>query len=177
MSGSIRPEARAFLLRWREALIGAGTGALGLLIYAAALGWVVAGFGLLVAVAGLGLMALGVQRGRFRSGEDGPGIVTVTEGRLMYFGPLSGGVADLDDVTELALDRDGQPDHWLITHRSGPPLHIPVTASGADGLFDAFAGLPGFDTEAMLRAMRAPGTGRVQIWMRADAAPLRPRLH
>ncbi|SIS55712.1 hypothetical protein SAMN05421759_101403 [Roseivivax lentus] len=177
MSGFIRPEACALLRRWREALAGAGIVALGALIWVVALGWVVAGFGAIVALGGVGLLLLGLQRGRFRSGEDGPGIVTVTEGRLMYFGPLSGGVADLDDVTEVTLDRDGRPGHWQIAHQSGPPLHIPVTATGTDGLFDAFAGLPGFDTEAMLRALRAPGTGRLRVWQRPGRTPARPRLH
>ncbi len=182
MSGFIRPEAQAFLRRWREALVGAGILALGGLIYAGSLGWLVAGFGAMVALAGAILLYMGLQRGRFRSGEDGPGIVSVTEGRLTYFGPLSGGVADLDDLTEIVLDRDAHPDHWLIAHRSGPPLYIPVTAAGADGLFDAFAGLPRFDAEAMLRARRRSGSdgggaGRVTIWLRADAEGLRPRLH
>ncbi|MHA6326236.1 hypothetical protein [Roseivivax sp. CAU 1753] len=173
----VRPEAQAVLRRWREALAGFALIAIGGLVYLGALGWVFAAFGAVLALAGAVLAFIGVQRGRFRSGEDGPGVVNVTEGRLAYFGPLSGGVADLDDVTQILIDRSATPDHWCIEHRSGPSLYIPLTAAGADGLFDAFAGLPGFDTEAMLREMHRKGTGRALIWARARPAEAPRHLH
>ena len=173
----VRPEARAFLRRWREVLIGLGCLALGGMVYAGALGWVFAAFGAMLAALGALMAFIGVQRGRFRTAEDGPGMVSVTEGRLVYFGPLAGGVADLDDVTRILLDRGSTPDHWRIEHRSGPPLHIPMTASGADGLFDAFAGLPGFDTETMLREMRRGGPDLSLIWQRPSLATAPRRLH
>ncbi|MHA7875380.1 hypothetical protein [Roseivivax sp.] len=173
----IRPEARAALMRWREALAGGAVLALGLLVALGALGWLAAAFGWALVALGLLLLGLGVQRGRFRGAGDGPGIVEVTERQLSYFGPLSGGTAALDEVTAVSLDRASHPRHWRIDHEGGPALHIPVTASGADRLFDAFAGLPGFDTGAMLRALEAGGGGIAPLWRRDGPAPRARRLH
>ncbi|SFP99567.1 hypothetical protein SAMN05421853_101204 [Roseivivax halotolerans] len=172
----IRPEARTQIMRWREALIGVGLAAIGLAIAWGALGWLTLTFGALLVVLGVVLAGIGLQRGRFRSGEDGPGIVEVTERQLSYFGPLSGGVAALDDVTGVALDGSARPKHWRIDHAGGPALFIPVTAAGADRLFDAFAGLPNFDTSAMLRALERDHEGLAILWRRHGPESHR-RLH
>nr|WP_092810786.1 hypothetical protein [Roseivivax marinus] len=161
----IRPEVRALLGRWAEALVGAGVVALGVLWASGSGGWL----GWAVVLAGLALTFAGVQRGRFRTGGGGPGIVDVTEGRIAYFGPLSGGVTDLDSIRALSLDATGRPAHWHLDREGDAALFIPVTAQGADALFDAFAALPGLDTERMLRALRRPGTGVTVIWRRSPA--------
>ncbi len=169
----IRPGARAALSRWAEVLIGGGVALLGV-VWAQGSGGVL---GWVLAAAGAALAGAGVQRARFRSGGGGPGIVRVTEGRIAYFGPLDGGVADLDALRALTLDPTATPAHWVLDRDGEPPLSVPLTAQGADDLFDAFAALPGLDTETMLRAMRAPGRAPVLIWRRAAVRASALRLH
>ncbi|WP_211241972.1 hypothetical protein [Roseivivax halodurans] len=169
----IRPGARAALSRWAEALIGGGVIVLGILWaqgWGGILGWT-------VAIAGAALAGAGIQRARFRSGGGGPGVVQVTEGRIAYFGPLDGGIADIDALRKLTLDPTGKPAHWILARPGEPPLAIPLTATGADDLFDAFAALPGLDTEAMLRRMRHRPDHPVVIWRRPDLRERRLPLH
>lgn len=171
---TMRPAAAAFLRRWREALIGGGVAALGLY-------WVIFSFGVVVWIgwgfvaAGLVLAVAGIQRARFRAAEDGPGVVRVLEGRIAYMGPLDGGTADLETLRALRLDPTGLPAHWILDRPDQPPLAIPVTAQGADSLFDAFASLPGMRTEHMLRSLNAPGGATVIVWRAPD--PKQKRLH
>ncbi len=161
----VRPEARAAVWRWREVLIGAGLSALGLW-------WIFGTSGLLqwiggaVALAGVALAAAGVQRGRFRGGAGGPGVVRVDEGQVAYFGPLTGGVVALSEVTAVAYDPTGKPGHWVLSQPGQADLMIPVNAEGADALFDAFASLPGMRTERVLAAMRTPAQNMLTVWRR-----------
>ena len=163
----IRPEAANQILRWREAIIGTG-----LLI--PGLWWAFAGSGLMPYIGGaliiLGalLIFVGIQRARFRIPGDGPGIVQVTEDQVTYFGPLTGGAVALSDLTHLSLQGDAKPAHWVLSQPTQPDLHIPVTADGAEALFDAFARLPALRTEHMLAQMHAKSAGRVLIWARSD---------
>ncbi|MFD1340909.1 hypothetical protein [Litorisediminicola beolgyonensis] len=167
----VRPEARATLRRWAEAGIGLGVMALGLWL-ALGTGGILGWIGWAVALAGAAMSIAGVQRARFRRGSDGPGIVDVTEARISYFGPLTGGVAALDDLGALALDRNGRPAHWILQRSGEPDLFIPVSAEGADRLFDAFARLPGLRTERLLRALEDDRPGRVELWRRPGHAPV-----
>ncbi|MCR8547662.1 hypothetical protein M4578_07460 [Salipiger sp. P9] len=173
----IRPEAQAALSQWREALFGAGVLALGLYWAFFTGGGLLHWIGYVVAIAGILLLIAGIQRGRFRVGSGGPGIVQVVEGRITYFGPLSGGVADLDGLTALTLDPGGKPAHWLLHQTGQPPLAIPLTAEGADALFDAFATLPGLQTERMLAEMRRASKRPVTIWQAASCNSTHLRLH
>ena len=173
----IRPEASAALYRWREVLIGAGAVVLGLY-------WVFFTYGLLpwiggvLGLAGLGLIAAGFQRARFRGAAGGPGIVQVDEGRVAYFGPLTGGVVALSEMSALALDPTAKPAHWVLAQPGQPDLYIPLNAEGAEALFDVFASLPGIRTEWMLAQMRGWARQPVTIWERPDnVRPERPRLH
>lgn len=173
----IRPEARAALSQWREALIGLAVLALG--IYwgfftgGGLLHWI--GYG--VIAVGLLLVIAGIQRGRFRIGAGGPGVVQIVEGRITYFGPLTGGAADLEALSALVLDPSAKPPHWLLRQPGQPPLAIPLTAEGADALFDAFATLPGLHTERMLSEMRRDGTRPVTIWEAPSCKSTHLRLH
>lgn len=171
-----RPEARAAVLRWREALIGLGVVLLGL--------WMVLGPGFLVGLLGYAVLVgggiliwLGIQRGRFRSADGGAGAVQVDEGQVTYFGPLTGGTVALRELESLTLDGAMFPAHWRLTQKGQPPLFIPVNAAGADALFDAFAILPGLKTERMLSTLRANPHQAVLIWSRGPVRPEGALLH
>lgn len=167
----VRPEATAALWRWREVLVGGAVLAVGAWWAVAAVG-VLHWLGYLVAAAGAVLTVAGVQRGRFRTGQDGPGVVGVVEGQITYFGPLTGGTVALGELTGVALDPTGTPPHWILSQSGQPDLAIPLTASGADALFDAFASLPGIRTERMLAQMKQDGDSPVTIWQKSY-----PSLH
>lgn len=172
----IRPEATAALARWREALAG-------LALVAAGLWAALASFGLLAwlgwagVAAGAALVFAGVQRGRFRGRQGGPGVVEVVEGRIAYFGPLEGGTVALSELEELRLDPTAEPPAWILVQPERPPLSIPVNAAGADQLFDAFASLPGLQTGHLLAELEKGGRWPVVIWEHPARRPSRPRLH
>ena len=166
MPDLIRPEITAALVRWREALIGLAVAAVGLWWLAtffapvAWVGWPIVALGAMLAVGGW-------QKARFRKPGRGPGVVQIDERRLAYFGPLTGGVIDMDDVTRLELEPQALPaPHWILGGIGGQELAIPVNADGADDLFDLFASLPGIRTEAMLAHLAHTPAARVTIWSR-----------
>jgi hypothetical protein len=109
---------------------------------------------------------------RFSMGGGGAGLVQVDERRLAYFGPLTGGVIDLGDLTRVDLDPTGKPAHWVLRDQGGQMIYIPVNAEGAEALFDVFAALPGIRTERMLDLLKNSPKERVLIWERAQG-----RLH
>lgn len=159
----IRQPARDALMRWRETIIAAALLVWGLwwaLTEPGLLRWL----GVILVVIGAGLGTVALQRMRFRQGGGGAGLVQVNERRLAYFGPLTGGVIDLDDITRLDLDPTDRPPHWVLTGIGGQSLAIPVNAEGADILFDVFAALPGIRTERMLDALAHTPASRVEIW-------------
>ncbi len=173
----IRPEAIAVLRRWQEVLIGGAIILLGLYWGVFTGGGLLSWIGYLVIAGGVTLLLAGIQRARFRQGEDGPGVVQVVEGRISYFGPLDGGVVDLEALSGLDLDPRGTPPVWLLRAPGQPPLSIPLTAKGADALFDAFAHLPDIRTEHMLRQMQSGGDHVVVIWRSAAQMAAMQRLH
>ncbi|MDW3222824.1 MAG: hypothetical protein R8G34_08055 [Paracoccaceae bacterium] len=172
----IRPEAKAQLMRWREVLVGSFMVFLGL--------WWLLGPGRLLILPAIGLLVVGagviwvgVQRTRFRSIGEGPGTVSVDEGQITYFGPLTGGVVALREVSQLVLDKSLFPAHWRLLQPGQPELLIPINAEGADGLFDAFATLPGLRTERMLHAMQGQDQHLIVIWQKDDAKNTPIALH
>ena len=172
----IRPEARAALWRWREVLFGAA-------LTLAASAWALSSYGILRAIA-LALVALGViailaglQRTRFRGRGGGQGVVQVIEGQVTYFGPLSGGAVAICELAALSLDGRSKPAHWLLVPDQGAPLQIPVSAEGADALFDAFSGLHGLRTEHLLRIKQAQAVQLQVVWRRADVQTKINALH
>jgi hypothetical protein len=163
----VRPEATRTLSRWRETLIGAGVAALGALLVTTSYG-LVWGIGVVLAIAGALLALAGIQRARFRRGGEGPGLVQVLEGQVTYFGPFGGGSVSADDLSRIELDPvGGASPSWVVTAGFGDSLRIPVDAAGAEALFDVFAGLPGLDTEAMLKSLETLPGRRVTVWERA----------
>lgn len=172
----IRPEVLDALRRWREVLIGAGVIALGLywvFVSGGLLRWV----GIAVGLIGAALVFSGIQRMRFGAGGGGAGFVQVIEGRVTYFGPLTGGVADLDSLTELSIDHGARPSHWLLRQPGQQPLAIPVDAEGAEALFDIFAALPGMRTEYLLRQLHSDADHKVVVWRAEALRAATPRLH
>ena len=163
MADFLRPEARATLWRWREVIAGGVTLAFGLW-------WAASGvspvrwLALPILAAGSAIVWTGLQRQRFRRGGGGLGVVQIVERRLAYWGPLTGGMVDLDDLARLSLDPRGKPVHWVLTPHSGAVLHIPVDAEGGDALFDAFTALPGLPAERMLDLLAHPPDRPVTLW-------------
>ncbi len=172
----IRPEAKLALWRWREVL----TAAVVLLV---GLSWISGPGGLLgwmgwvlVAVAAA-LAVIGIQRARFRTGAGGPGVVTIDEGQITYFGPLDGGIVATREIERLALDPTSDPAHWVLSQPGQPTLHIPVNAEGAEALFDVFSNLPGLKTEQMLAELNGGAVHPVVIWEKHPMRPAHLRLH
>lgn len=165
MADFLRPEARAALWRWREVIGASALAGLGFwwaLTAFGALAWL--GVALVLIAGALGFAA--VQRLRFGRGGGGPGVVTADERRLTYFGPLTGGEIDLDDVQVLEYDPTARPPHWLLRASGGQVLAIPVTAEGADMLFDHFAALPELKGQALLDVLSRTPAVRTIVWRR-----------
>jgi len=168
----IRPEVRAALWRWRDALAGGV-----LTLWGAWLGLAGYGFnailGAAVSVLGIALVFAGWQRARFRRDGSGPGVVEVTEGQIAFFGPVQGGILPVEAISVVVLDpAPASGPVWELRSPGTGDLMIPVDAAGSEALFDVFATLPGFDTEAMLTALEHPGEAPQVIWTRPHA-----RLH
>ncbi|MEM6576852.1 MAG: hypothetical protein AAF678_00035 [Pseudomonadota bacterium] len=177
----VRAEALTAINRWREALAGAAIAGIGLW-WIFGTGGLLFWLGFVLLPTGLSLAGLGIQRGRLRTGSVGPGIVQVDEGRVVYFGPLTGGGVDLATLSRLEIDPSGHPAHWVLHQPAEAPLFIPVNATGAEQLFDAFAMLPRFPTAKAVDLMTHPPEGKTLLWHRAsperaglehdDAAPI-----
>ena len=90
MADFLRPEARAFLWRWRDVWVGLAVVGLGIWWGLRSFG-PVSWLGYLLVAAGVVWAIAGIQRARFRQDGDGPGVVQIRERRLGYFGPLDGG--------------------------------------------------------------------------------------
>ncbi|MEM8537965.1 MAG: hypothetical protein AAGF56_08895 [Pseudomonadota bacterium] len=172
MSDFIRPEVRAFTTRWQE-VIAAGA------VLVIGIWWAMTGtginrwLGVIICLVGIGWGVAAVQRARFAQDGEGPGVVQVRERRLAYFGPLGGGVMDVANLTELAFEPDSHPGpSWTLKDDGGQQLAIPVNAAGAEALFDAFAALPGMDTQKLLTVLTRTPAARVVLWQRA-----KPVLH
>ncbi|MEO0938980.1 MAG: hypothetical protein AAFY38_12575 [Pseudomonadota bacterium] len=171
-----RPEAKAALWRFREVLAGAAAALLALWWLVGA-GWLLTYIGGALLLASGALVAIGLQRARFRGPGGGAGVVQVTEGQISYFGPLTGGAVAVRDLERITLDRAQVPAHWQLDQKGMPSLLIPVNAAGSEALFDAFAALPGLRTERMLGELHAGAANAVVIWERHSLRPEGARLH
>lgn len=153
MTPLIRPELAARLKRWSEVLTGLAVASFGL--------WALQardvffqGLAALIILAGLALAVIGWRRLRFQRAGRGPGVVQVVEGQISYFGPTEGGFLAIAELVELHLLDQGKT--WLLISQDGTRLEIPVTATGADMLFDVFARLPDLRMQTLLDALDAP---------------------
>ena len=172
----IRPEAKAQLSRFREVIVGAAFVFLGVWwLWGASAILILPGVALVLA--GLALMWIGLQRARFRGEGQGPGAVRVDEGQIAYFGPLTGGVMDLRDVSQVTYDGALYPAHWRLQQPDTPELLIPCNAEGVDHLFDALATLPGFRMQSALSVLNAGEKHSIVIWQRDPVSRRSIGLH
>ncbi len=164
----IRPEAAAFLKKWREAIIS-GVILLGSLQAASmtfglvqAMSWVT----VLVAAA---LFIEGVRRARLPERQGGVGMVEVDERQITYLGPLGGGALSIDELQRIKVKTTGLGPaaadfYWEFTDRAGQRLTIPGNAENAGALFDALTALPGADYEAVIRASKSKSGTEQVVW-------------
>ncbi|WP_296642876.1 hypothetical protein [Roseinatronobacter sp.] len=164
----IRPELVEGLRRWSEVIASMALAAFGL--------WTLQShdrfiqiIGAAIIATGLGLALLAWRRLRFHRETAAPGIVQIVEGQISYFGPETGGFVGIGQIVELHLVDHGAT--WrLVTPEEA--LHIPVSAQGADALFDAFAQLKGLRMADVLDALDHPQTTRV-LWLHPSRRPVR----
>lgn len=170
-----RPEAMAAVTRWREVIVAGVIMAIGVWIAWPPGGMIVTGFGYVLIGLGAVAMVPAVRRARFMTGGQGPGVVQIDEGRILFMGPETGGAMALDDMSVLSVrrSRDGAAA-WVLADAS-QLLVIPVDASGADALFDAFAALPGLHIDRVIAAVQSRTHGSQRLWARhAPVALVRP---
>lgn len=175
----IRPDITTTFWRWREVIAALTLGVLGLW-----LGWL-GGYVLLPLGLVIGALAAawGLQswrRLRFAQSVAAPGMVEIDEGQIGYLSADMGGFVGLPDLVELRFLTLGDRRMWRLKQADGQALLVPVDAAGAERLFDAFASLPGMDTQALVAALepvsKQAALGNVHdsrvIWRRATRAAL-----
>lgn len=152
----VRPELLVALSRAREVVLG--------LALASAGGWLLwlGGYffvplGLVVVVISLSWAVLSWRRLQFGQVGDAPGVVEVDEGQIAYYGPQVGGSVGLPELVEIRLIMMRGRRLWRLKQADGLAILIPVEASGAERLFDAFAALPGMDTAGLIAALNPLG--------------------
>ncbi len=148
----IRPEVTNLIWRAREVIWAGLVVALGLWLIALG-GYFLIPVGGLVAAVGLVLAVTAFQRMRFEQGVTAPGIVELDEAQVGYLGPELGGFLSLHELVELRILSLRGRRLWRLKQADGQALLIPVDAKGAERLYDAFAGLPGMDTAALVAAL------------------------
>ncbi len=166
----LRAEVKQAMFRFRDAIAGVAVSLLGLY-------WAINGVGFMTivgtstALAGALLVFAGIQRGRFRSGAGGPGVVHVDEGQVTYYGPIEGGSVMISNLDRVDLDPSVRPESEWVLHEPGAGyLRIPTNAEGAEALFDVFSALEGLQMEKMLAALKSTRRKQVVIWRSKRAA-------
>jgi hypothetical protein len=169
----VRPEVAEAIRRYGEPAIYAAIAALclwkgvALLAAGAWIGLAPMALGLVAAFAVLGTAERALVARR--SAAAGPGIVTVQEGRISYFGPHGGATVAVDALVRVDIvtgDDDAGDARWELTDEMGKRMSIPAGAANAGTLLDVLGGLPGFNNMAVVLAMRAEEPGRTPIWRR-----------
>lgn len=178
----IRPAVRALFRRWREAAAAVAVAGFGMWLTGLG-GWLLVPLGLVTAALGAAWAVLALRRARFQADPGAPGIVEITEGRLRYLHPRTGGEIALHDLAELRLLRLRGRAVWGLSDLHGRRLLVPLDAAGAGALFDAFAALPGLASADLVAALgteapAAPGLPAValqdrRVWTRPGSG-LRP---
>ena len=171
----LRPEAVAALARYAEPAAYAAIAVLffwkGVSLLARG-DWI--GLALVVPGALAAFAALGTTERALvarRSARAGPGVVSVREGRISYFGPHGGATVAIDALVRVDILHDAGSGfsagaRWELTDEEGQRVSIPASAANADALLDVLGGLPGFNNMAVVLAMQATGPDRRAIWRR-----------
>jgi hypothetical protein len=165
----VRPPIRAFLVRRREVIAAGLIAVFGVWLMVLG-GWFLTPLGALVIAFAVGWVVIALRRMRFLRGISAPGMVEVDEGQVGYFGPAFGGFVALADLDELRLSEMGGTLQWRLKTLGNEVLLVPVTATGAEKLFDAFAALPGIDMAAISAALER-GVGTLPLWRRRKLHP------
>ena len=160
----IRPKARQEIARWSEVAAAVGAALVGTLLMRMG-GFLFLPVGALLTLLSLGWLLTALRRLSFQRPVVAPGVVEVVEGQVGYFGPTFGGFVALDDVTELRLTDFHGARQWRLRTLSGEVLLIPIDATGAEKLFDAFATLPGIDMAALSAALNREAS-TLPLWTR-----------
>lgn len=160
----IRPKARQEIARWSEVAAAAGAALVGALLMRMG-GFLFLPVGALLTLLSLGWFLNALRRLSFQRPVAAPGVVEVVEGQVGYFGPTFGGFVALDDVTELRLTDFHGARQWRLRTLAGEVLLIPIDATGAEKLFDAFATLPGIEMAALSAALNR-GASTLPLWTR-----------
>ncbi len=148
----IRPEVTDLIWRAREVIWGGMVVVLGLWLISLG-GYLLIPVGLIIGGVGLVLATTAFRRMRFAQGVHAPGIVELDEAQIGYLAPELGGFLSLEELVELRILSLRGRRLWRLKQADGQALLIPVDAKGADRLYDAFAGLPGMDTAALVAAL------------------------
>jgi hypothetical protein len=168
----VRPEAASAIRRYAEPALYAAIAALclwkavALLAAGAWIGLAPLALGVFAAFAVLGTAERALVARR--SARAGPGIVSVQEGRISYFGPHGGATVAVDALVsvDIVAGEGGSGARWELTDEAGQRLSIPASAAQAEMLLDALGGLPGFNNMAVVLAMKADPPRRSPIWRR-----------
>lgn len=169
----IRPEAAAWLRKWREALVGAAVLMFNLQLAATTYGTLnaIAWVGVLL---GAALFVEGVRRARLPDKAGGVGVVEVDERQITYLGPHGGASMSINEIERIKVRTtpDGPMTSdffWEFNDAQGQFLTIPGDAENAPALFDALTALPGADYEAVIRASGSTERREFLVWERAQA--------
>lgn len=160
----IRPELLAAMRPFREAMAAALAVLGGIWIFSLG-GWLLMPLGLGIAALALGWALSALRRARFARAIEAPGMVELDEGQIGYLGPTFGGYVAVADLVELRLIDLYGKRHWRMKQGDGQVLLVPVSAQGAEVLFDAFALLPGADMARIVAAIDAP-VAHAPLWTR-----------
>lgn len=151
----IRPAAAATLRRFSEVLAAAALAGFGLWLMLLG-GWLLWPLGGVTVVLALAWAVQALRRVRFHQPAKAPGVVEIDEAQVGYYAPDLGGYVSLNDLVELRLVRLRGSRFWRLKQSDGQALLVPVDAAGSDRLYDAFAALPGMDTQALVAALEDP---------------------
>ena len=169
----IRPEISGAYAKWKEVIWLAG-GATRALLFAARVwqsSFLFAALALCLALP-LAILALqAAEKVKFAKALADPGVVTIDERRIGYFGPDGGGFVEMDALMKLDFQVFAMPTGepvglWHLAHADGAPVMIPMAAKGAEGLLDLFAALPNVRLKDAIAARTAGKNVIVSIWRR-----------
>lgn len=171
MTDFLRPEARAAVNRWREAVFG-----LCVVLLSLQFAWSSSGgrrgLAYAVALVGLAIMVEGIRRARLPRDGGGAGVVEIDERQITYFGPDGGGAISVEGLVRIEARSTGKGRFlWVFLDGQGLSLAIPSTAEGAAQIFDALSALKGFDYEDVIETASLD-TKAVRVLWEKDA----PRL-